>query len=392
MEDIINEAKLMAEEGVKEIVVIAQDTTRYGKDLYGEYKLAELLKELCKISGIEWIRVHYCYPELMSDEIIKVFKEEEKLNEEVLEEKEPEPFITEEEYAKKVYEAKEKLFNDKVKVITTNRDAAENLRKSKEDERNNAIKKNKEIFAEMEKEANDLREANDELNGQIYVLQTQIAEISKQLGDRALENTNLEEQAEAEAKQKSSFFSKMGSLFTSQKTKDAEKKKEEEKEAARVESKTAVKSTKELLDGFTEEIGNYIAQVQLNTQKADKLDKDKWIYENRATRLKTDLSHVELDAAKEVKKYQRILDNLMQNKEKIIESGDDLNFDEESFKKNLMETLEAERKAKEGKANVNEKEQEKKERVSVNIEESNKNVPVEPKKEEISKGQISLQK
>lgn len=79
MEDIINEAKLMAEEGVKEIVVIAQDTTRYGKDLYGEYKLAELLKELCKISGIEWIRVHYCYPELMSDEIIKVFKEEEKL-------------------------------------------------------------------------------------------------------------------------------------------------------------------------------------------------------------------------------------------------------------------------------------------------------------------------
>ncbi len=79
MEDILDEAKTMAEEGVKEVVVIAQDTTRYGKDIYGEYKLAELLKELCKISGIEWVRVHYCYPELMSDEIIKVFKEEEKI-------------------------------------------------------------------------------------------------------------------------------------------------------------------------------------------------------------------------------------------------------------------------------------------------------------------------
>ncbi len=79
MEDILNEASQMALEGVKEIVVIAQDTTRYGKDIYGEYRLAELLKELCKISGIEWVRVHYCYPELMSDEIIKVFKEEEKL-------------------------------------------------------------------------------------------------------------------------------------------------------------------------------------------------------------------------------------------------------------------------------------------------------------------------
>jgi hypothetical protein len=82
----------------------------------------------------------------------------------------------------------------------------------------------------------------------------------------------------------------------------------------------------------------------------------------------------------------------MQDKQTIIESGEGLNFDEQLFKKNLMETLEAERKAKQEEANVNEKEQEKKERVCVNIEESNKNVPVEPKKEEISKGQISLQK
>ena len=326
--------------------------------------------------------------------------EENLKEEEPVEEEEPEPLITEEEYAKKVYEAKEKLFNDKIKVITTNRDASERLRKSKEDERNNSIKKNREIFANMQKKANDLREANDELNSQISFLQTQIAEISKKLSERATENTNLEEQAEAEAKKKSSFFSKLGSAFTSQKTKDAEQKQEAEKEAMRVESKNAVKSTKELLDGFTEELGNYLAQVQNNTQEADKLDKDKWIYENRATRLQSEISNVELDAAKEVKQYQRILDNLMQNKEKIIESGEGLNFDESLFKKNLMEALEAERKAKtesankanNGEANVDENEKETKERVSVNIDESNKNAPIEPKKEKISKEQPSLQK
>lgn len=79
MEDILREAEQMAQEGVKELIVIAQDTTRYGKDLYGEYKLAELLKELCRIEGIVWVRVHYCYPELVTEELLQVFKQEEKL-------------------------------------------------------------------------------------------------------------------------------------------------------------------------------------------------------------------------------------------------------------------------------------------------------------------------
>ncbi|MBQ2614495.1 MAG: 30S ribosomal protein S12 methylthiotransferase RimO [Clostridia bacterium] len=79
MEDIIAEAKQMATEGVKELIVIAQDTTRYGKDLYGEYCLPKLLKDLCKIEGIAWVRVHYCYPELVTDELLDVFCEEEKL-------------------------------------------------------------------------------------------------------------------------------------------------------------------------------------------------------------------------------------------------------------------------------------------------------------------------
>ncbi len=79
IENILTEAKTMAEDGVKEIVVIAQDTTRYGYDIYGEYKLPELLKELCHIDNIEWVRVHYCYPELITDELIDVFKTEEKL-------------------------------------------------------------------------------------------------------------------------------------------------------------------------------------------------------------------------------------------------------------------------------------------------------------------------
>ena len=79
IEDIISEAKQMAEDGVREVVVIAQDTTRYGMDLYGEYKLPKLLSELCKIEGFEWVRVHYCYPELVTDELISVFKREAKL-------------------------------------------------------------------------------------------------------------------------------------------------------------------------------------------------------------------------------------------------------------------------------------------------------------------------
>lgn len=79
MEDIITEANELAADGVKELVVIAQDTTRYGKDLYGEYRLAELLRELCHIDNIEWVRVHYCYPEIVTDKLIDVFAEESKL-------------------------------------------------------------------------------------------------------------------------------------------------------------------------------------------------------------------------------------------------------------------------------------------------------------------------
>ena len=65
--------------GVKELIVIAQDTTKYGIDIYGEYKLAALLRELCRIDGIEWIRVLYCYPECITDELIDVFANEEKV-------------------------------------------------------------------------------------------------------------------------------------------------------------------------------------------------------------------------------------------------------------------------------------------------------------------------
>lgn len=79
IEDIVDETKRIVAEGVREIVVIAQDTTRYGIDIYGEYRLPCLLRELCAIDGVDWVRVHYCYPELMTDELIKVFAEEEKL-------------------------------------------------------------------------------------------------------------------------------------------------------------------------------------------------------------------------------------------------------------------------------------------------------------------------
>ncbi len=79
MEDIIDEAKELVTDGAKELVVIAQDTTRYGIDRYGEYKLPELLKNLCRIDGVHWIRVHYCYPELITDELIEVFANEEKI-------------------------------------------------------------------------------------------------------------------------------------------------------------------------------------------------------------------------------------------------------------------------------------------------------------------------
>lgn len=79
IEDIVSEAEDMAKSGVKELIVIAQDITRYGIDLYGEYSLARLLKKLCHIEGIKWIRLHYLYPELVTDELIKVIKTEEKI-------------------------------------------------------------------------------------------------------------------------------------------------------------------------------------------------------------------------------------------------------------------------------------------------------------------------
>ena len=79
MEDILREAAALAQDGVRELIVIAQDTTRYGIDLYGKYRLAELLRELCKIDGVHWIRVHYLYPEVITDELIAAFREETKI-------------------------------------------------------------------------------------------------------------------------------------------------------------------------------------------------------------------------------------------------------------------------------------------------------------------------
>lgn len=79
MEDILDEAKALADSGVKELIVIAQDTTRYGKDLYGKYMLDQLLEKLCEIDGIRWIRVHYFYTEAVTDGLIRVMAEQEKI-------------------------------------------------------------------------------------------------------------------------------------------------------------------------------------------------------------------------------------------------------------------------------------------------------------------------
>ena len=78
-EDIIEEAKSLAKQGYEEIIVIAQDTTKYGIDLYGKTRLAELLNEISKIAGIRWIRFLYAYPETITDELIKVVKENDKV-------------------------------------------------------------------------------------------------------------------------------------------------------------------------------------------------------------------------------------------------------------------------------------------------------------------------
>ena len=79
MERLVNEAKMLAEQGVKELILVAQETTLYGKDIYGEKSLHKLLRELCKIGGIQWIRILYCYPEEIDDNLIQVMKEEKKI-------------------------------------------------------------------------------------------------------------------------------------------------------------------------------------------------------------------------------------------------------------------------------------------------------------------------
>ena len=79
MDDVIKEAKKLANEGYEELIVIAQDTTKYGIDIYGESKLAELLKQLCKIEKLKWIRFLYAYPETITDELIEVVKNENKI-------------------------------------------------------------------------------------------------------------------------------------------------------------------------------------------------------------------------------------------------------------------------------------------------------------------------
>ena len=79
MEQLLMEANALVEQGVKELILVAQETTLYGKDIYGKKSLHVLLKELCKISGLRWIRILYCYPEEITDDLIRVIKEEDKI-------------------------------------------------------------------------------------------------------------------------------------------------------------------------------------------------------------------------------------------------------------------------------------------------------------------------
>ena len=79
IEDILEEAKMLASKGIKELIVIAQDTTKYGVDIYGEPKLVELLQKLSKIQGIEWIRFLYSYPEGITKDLIQEVKENKKI-------------------------------------------------------------------------------------------------------------------------------------------------------------------------------------------------------------------------------------------------------------------------------------------------------------------------
>ena len=79
MEEILDEAKMLASKGIKEVIIIAQDTTKYGVDIYGTPKLAELLQKISEIDGIKWIRFLYSYPEGITDELIEVVKNNEKI-------------------------------------------------------------------------------------------------------------------------------------------------------------------------------------------------------------------------------------------------------------------------------------------------------------------------
>ncbi len=71
MEDLVEEAEKLVKTGVKELILVAQDVTRYGKDIYGKFMLVPLIKKLSKIEGLKWIRLHYCYPEMVTDELIE---------------------------------------------------------------------------------------------------------------------------------------------------------------------------------------------------------------------------------------------------------------------------------------------------------------------------------
>lgn len=79
MEELVRQAEELAAYGVKELILVAQETTLYGVDLYGKKTLPELLKKLCRIEGIRWIRIQYCYPEEITDELIEVMKDEKKI-------------------------------------------------------------------------------------------------------------------------------------------------------------------------------------------------------------------------------------------------------------------------------------------------------------------------
>lgn len=79
MDELVKEAEYLADNGVKELIIVAQEITVYGKDLYGEKKLPELLQRLCKIPGIQWIRLLYCYPEEITDELIETIRTEKKI-------------------------------------------------------------------------------------------------------------------------------------------------------------------------------------------------------------------------------------------------------------------------------------------------------------------------